>query len=266
MDQARVRPLFEHMTYNLVPLAAIEGTGPGRVWVDDPAHPTVALLWDLAHELFIVAEQPHEELGRALSGLLAEVVFPEAAARGCYGFVVHFWPDAWGGALAGLVLKDRSPVEARRWLYMYEQAEMEPPRKPPAGLRLQPVDAPFLARPDQANRASLEEWLRECWRSPDAFLQKGLAYCLLEGGEVISWCGVEYPSGPRCGLGVETEERHRSKGYAALVASACVRDCLARGLAPHWDCWASNPASARVAEKLGFRRLAEYRVYWCRTR
>jgi len=258
-DYERVRPIFQSMTYNLVPLAAIEGAAPGRIWVDDVTHPRTAFLWDKAHELFFAGEEHDQELNRALGGLLAEKVFPEAAGQESYVYVAHYWPSGWEGALK-LILGERSSAEARRWLYRFERATLQWPEEIPTGLTVQRVDATFLARTALSNAASLIEWLDECWRSVDEYLHQGVAYSLLQGRRIISWCGVEYVNGHHCGLGVETDEPHRSKGYATMVAAACVRDCLARGLTVHWDCWANNLASARVAEKLGFERVAEYPV------
>jgi len=256
-DYERTRPIFQMMSYNLVPLAAIEGTAAGRIWVDDMAHPRMALLWDEAHELFIAGDSPTPELAQALHRLLAGEVYAVVGER--WPFVVHYWPIAWEATL-DLILAGRSWVQARRRLYRFIGVASRRPLEVPAGLEMQRVEAAFLARKDLGNRASLDEWLSECWRSAEEFLRRGAAYCLLHGSAIVSWCGVEYVNGHRCGLGVETDEQHRNKGYATLVAAACMKECLARGLVVYWDCWVNNLASSRVAEKLGFGEAAEYPV------
>jgi hypothetical protein len=40
-----------------------------------------------------------------------------------------------------------------------------------------------------------------------------------------------------------------------------VRESLSRGLAPHWDCRATNLPSNWVAEKVGFTLREEYAAY-----
>ena len=253
----RTRPIFQMMSYNLVPLAAIEGTAAGRIWVDDATHPRMALLWDEAHELFFAGDLPAPELAQALRRLLVGEVYSVVGER--WPFVVHYWPLTWETSL-DLILAGRSWAQASRRLYRFVGATSHRPPEIPAGLEMQRVEASFLARKDLGGRAPLDEWLSECWRSAEEFLRHGVAYCLLHGPAIVSWCGVEYVNGRRCGLGVETEEQQRNKGYATLVAAACVRECLARGLLVHWDCWVSNLASARVAEKLGFGEAVEYLV------
>ena len=41
-----VRPLYEDLTYNLVVEWVITGNTLGRIWMDDPAQPRTALLWN----------------------------------------------------------------------------------------------------------------------------------------------------------------------------------------------------------------------------
>ena len=80
---------------------------------------------------------------------------------------------------------------------------------------------------------------------------------LLKDGEVVSECisvwvenvGVE----TNCvEIGIETKEPYRRKGYAALVATALIDDCLSKGLIPVWCCWDFREGSKELAAKLGF--------------
>ena len=45
-----------------------------------------------------------------------------------------------------------------------------------------------------------------------------------------------------------------------MVAGEFVRHALASGVNPHWDCWTSNTPSVRVAEKVGFADMYDYKV------
>ena len=47
-DYERARPLFARWRAYLVIFAVLDGTCPGRVYVDDREHPRTALLWDHA--------------------------------------------------------------------------------------------------------------------------------------------------------------------------------------------------------------------------
>jgi RimJ/RimL family protein N-acetyltransferase len=51
------------------------------------------------------------------------------------------------------------------------------------------------------------------------------------------------------------------RGVATATAARFVEECLRRRIDQFWECAASNLASARVAEKVGFVRLEETR-FW----
>ena len=85
---------------------------------------------------------------------------------------------------------------------------------------------------------------------------------LLKDGEVVSECtsvwvekfGVEKDC---VEIGIETKERYRRKGYAALTAIAFAEDCLSMGLIPVWCCWDFREGSKELAKMLGFDIIEE---------
>lgn len=58
---------------------------------------------------------------------------------------------------------------------------------------------------------------------------------------------------------VDTRQDYRRKGLALCCAAQLILDCLERGMYPSWD--AQNPASAALAEKLGYHFDKEYTAY-----
>lgn len=44
------------------------------------------------------------------------------------------------------------------------------------------------------------------------------------------------------------------------MALKYVKESAKRNLIPHWDAWADNLPSVRVAEKIGFDKVEEYEV------
>jgi RimJ/RimL family protein N-acetyltransferase len=53
-------------------------------------------------------------------------------------------------------------------------------------------------------------------------------------------------------VGVDTFEPFRRQGFGAAVSAVFIREALAQGMQPIWDCDASNSPSAAMAERLGF--------------
>jgi hypothetical protein len=78
-------------------------------------------------------------------------------------------------------------------------------------------------------------------------------------GDAIVACLSDCVSGERCEIGINTDERHRRRGLAALTVAATVNHCLDNGLGLiGWHCLANNTGSRRTAEKVGFALEREY--------
>jgi GNAT superfamily N-acetyltransferase len=58
-------------------------------------------------------------------------------------------------------------------------------------------------------------------------------------------------------VSIDTLEPHRRKGYAALCVTHLIRHMHAQGKQPVWQALEDNPASWRLAEKLGFAPIDE---------
>ena len=70
-----------------------------------------------------------------------------------------------------------------------------------------------------------------------------------------------------CGFGVvgrgvyeitQTRDDMQGRGYATLAAARLILSAHERGMIATWD--AANPASAHIAEKLGYRAAGLYEV------
>jgi RimJ/RimL family protein N-acetyltransferase len=85
---------------------------------------------------------------------------------------------------------------------------------------------------------------------------------VLDGGFVVSVAVThdsiaEAEPGDVLELGVETVPSARGRGYAASCLSLAASELLSRGLIPEYRSVRSNRASARVAERVGFRQVGE---------
>ncbi|WP_412102518.1 GNAT family N-acetyltransferase [Paenibacillus alvei] len=52
----------------------------------------------------------------------------------------------------------------------------------------------------------------------------------------------------------------RPRGIAAATTAQIVEHCASARIIPHWDCWSSNIASKKVAEKTGFEKMLTYKI------
>ncbi|HYN89841.1 MAG TPA: hypothetical protein VER55_15010, partial [Ardenticatenaceae bacterium] len=91
----KARGLFEGPHLRLVIDAVIAGNSPGRVWADDVADPSTALLWDNAHCWYLAGAAENAATIGELARLFAESLAPEAAARDARVFKVSYTSPAW---------------------------------------------------------------------------------------------------------------------------------------------------------------------------
>ncbi|WP_410514949.1 GNAT family N-acetyltransferase [Paenibacillus sp. BR2-3] len=90
------------------------------------------------------------------------------------------------------------------------------------------------------------------WRDADQFLTDGIAYSLLENGEIASTAFSAFRNEHQLEIGIETSEAYRGKGYAYSVCSALIDYCLNNQLEPVWACRLENEGSYKLAQRLGF--------------
>lgn len=97
------------------------------------------------------------------------------------------------------------------------------------------------------------------FRSDADFLTRGLGVAALRDGEPVAGAAsyTVYDGGIE--IEIDTRPDCRRQGLATACGARLILECLARGLYPSWD--AHDLRSAALAEKLGYRRGAPYRVY-----
>lgn len=123
----------------------------------------------------------------------------------------------------------------------------------PGGCRLQPIGEGWY------RWALASGWARDLvsqFPSYAAYRRLGLGLLVLEGEEPV--CGASSYAACPDGIEIQIDTRtdRRRRGLAAACGAALILACLKRGIQPGWD--AANPASAALAEKLGYRPAGAY--------
>ena len=135
----------------------------------------------------------------------------------------------------------------------------------PKEYQLRKVDDTFwnmLTEEKFENEDFLKVRLLESWYSFEEFKNKSIAYCIILNNRIVA-----VMVGTACfknviAIDIETEEKHRRKGLAYVMAVEFINHCLKNELIPQWDCVESNPNSYNMAIKLGFEKMNENTVYW----
>jgi RimJ/RimL family protein N-acetyltransferase len=256
-DFAIVLPVFRKLDHQLVLHSVVEGNTPGKVWTDQRINSGVAVVWDLQGEVLIEGKEERLGWDLPLHRLLTEEIAPEAARRWVPRLSIYH-PQSWEERLFEM-LKGLSPVRISRVSFRFQEITTSSTELP-SGCCLYPIDESLLIRDDLENINQVHGWVASFWSSFEKFLENGLGYALVREGQIVSWCLSVFRSGNQVEFGVETDKDHQKRGYARVVARACVEDCLSRGWTPRWQCDRGNLASIMVAKGVGFEKEREYSV------
>ncbi len=246
-----VRPLFAELTRMHLNVAAVlENTCPGEIWADTDTPPRTACI--TSGILIYLAGDPENE------------VFNQAIHRRLPRdriFVLICDPEAWSGALDRILDGTYAVRATSRYLELQESLVPDWQAHIPDGYTLRYVDAALLSG-GLENHEALREWITDEWNSIEDFLERGAGTCLISEETIASWSLMDYASGTRCEIGIETDHRHRRCGLGTLAAAATTAGALDRGYSRvGWHCWANNLGSQGVARNVGFELAAEYDVF-----
>lgn len=223
---------------------------PGRLFVDDAARPTAALMYR-PFEYYVAGDPGAAQLRRFIADAPAEVTIFERL----YGYVATNVP------LAQALLADhagRLSVVARRCFRWQDdqaaQAALEQWREPAAGFTIQQIDKTLAERFDR----ELGTMMGPFWSGRDNFLAHGFGFCALAGDELGSIAYAAAVGGGEANIAVVTAPTFRRRGLAARVCTAFIDYCQGHALVATWDCDANNAASAALACSLGFREAVPF--------
>ena len=109
----------------------------------------------------------------------------------------------------------------------------------------------------QHPKVDTEGWHEEYFNS---ISDKGYVYGIYKDGRLVSATDagdVPYMTDLIMEPGINTLEGYRKRGYAKKVVSAVISYLLDIDRVPIWSCSATNTASQRLAESLGYRKLLD---------
>ena len=100
-------------------------------------------------------------------------------------------------------------------------------------------------------------WLPEYF---EEMVAENLCVAVYEGGKIV--CCTDAPMMPYLEnqvqeSGVNTLPAYRKKGYAVIVCGQMITNVLANGKVPQWSTTIDNVGSGRLAERVGFKKLAD---------
>lgn len=249
-EYGKIQPFFKDAPKDPMLYAVLEGFQPGRVFVDQGARPSFALVWGGMEYAYLGGHLNSPEHQQAVSKIVEEEMLP--ALEGS-GFVSVFPPDEAARQLLLTMFSHREPVSYGVNIYNFCGGESSNlsnhPGKLPTGYSLARLDQDNLA---QEEFSHIQDDIIYCWESVGRFLELGLGFSVLHQGKPVSSCyAIGYGAGAYH-ITISTARDHRRKGLAKQAASAFLHQSLSDGKTIYWLNDAPNIASRKLAESLGF--------------
>ncbi len=261
---ARAVALFGDEQDHLAVVSALAGQSPAEVYVDDLQHPRAGLVTLWNDRLFLAGPPGDGPFARAVAALLRGRYTPPTAVGEPCDCTIAYTPAGWEMYLPSL-FGDIASFRAEREYYRLRlTAPVVTPPLPP-DFRLRRVDATLVADTSLGNHQLLLAETQSEAPSVADFLQHRFGYCIQHGEDLVAWCLSEYNHADRCELGIETRPPHQRRGLALAVAQATMAHAQRVGITQvGWHCWQRNLASSALARKLGFEKVRDYPVWYCR--
>lgn len=243
--------------------AVLEGTSPGRVFVDDADQPATGFVWLYSNDGFIFfGDADNQSFNQALNPFINQTIKPEAKKVGLAWFEALAYHSGWNQTFEN-VFQHRTIGSWNQRVYLLDKDSFIEPVKSliPKPFKCVKMNRDLLSNNKIKNLPQLKEKILEFWPSIHSFLHHGFGYCMIYEHEIVSYCFSGYVAGNIHCLGVETYKPYRGRGLAQHVVAAFIKDCLDSNKTPYWDCMQTNLASVAIAEKLGFKRNMDYQGY-----
>ena len=218
--------------------------GMGRVWADHPLKPACAVA--AVGDFILCAGEP---------GLSATHMLRVALQSDDREWIVYA-PGKWADKLP----KESTFTQETRWAFQHdvqpEDARLRALATLPAGMTVQ------LIAGEMIDRCRQEEWSRDFVRefgTDRAYAACGLGVLLMLDGRAVAGASsyVAYPGGIE--IQVQTRDGYEGRGLATVASAQLILRAHECGLEVSWD--AANPASAHLAEKLGYRPAGAYDIF-----
>lgn len=239
-------------------LSVIDGYSPGAVFVDDLENPITALIWSKGVSGFgVVGNRLSEHFTMNFMPFVNEYLVAFLKEQGHTRFEVNCINELLNDSFYELI----SAKKPDRWeqnLYAYDNNNQgyhncEHEKK------VYIVNEELLE--SQVNTELIKETITQYWDSLDKFFLHGIGYCCLEDNMAVSLSYTSFISDSFHEIGVETLECYRKRGYAYSASCSVLDAVIAKGKVPFWECSADNIASAKTAEKHGFRKKLVYSCF-----
>ncbi|WP_077620004.1 GNAT family N-acetyltransferase [Bacillus sinesaloumensis] len=259
VEYTSIKPLLNDLANHPVINGVIEGNNLGEIYVDLRDYPQTALIWAKNEMFYLCGRVDNREFNLELEEYIASVIRLEALfdedTLNLEVYPTHEWdaPIESIFTRVALLKGERVPFVFQKDRFAFDDYEVS------SGYEIKKVDQTLVELDSQQ---VIKQEITKFW-DLDLFFQKGIGYAVMQGSTVIGTCLSVFVSGNEYEIGINTYDKsHRGKGLATAMAIAFIKECLRRGGTPHWTTESFRKDSIVIANKLGFKQLENYPVYY----
>ncbi|NBI28092.1 GNAT family N-acetyltransferase [Chengkuizengella marina] len=260
-DYVKMKPLLKGLPKNPVINGVIDRNNLGRIFVDHKYSPTTALIWAKMEIFNLIGDSENPIFNSQIEDFMIHSIKPEALAIGDDCLNLELYPfQTWNTNLKNIFKNQLMKGERVPFKFEKNRFSSMDVKAIPDGYRIFKID-PSVINLDKEN-VILNE-IKKFWESIDTFYNTGFGYCVLKEDEVIGTCISAFVSNNEYEIGINTyKPEHRGKGLATAMASLFIEECLNKGGIPHWTTEHFRIDSIAIANKLGFKQLPNYPMYF----
>ena len=262
-DYENTRSLFEGFNYQVVVRAVVEGTSPGKIWVNDVSNPTSGFM-ATTEGWFLAGAPENEEFNKNLRMLVHDMIlngkyYSPVNPDFLHELFFHIDSERWKTKFS-YIFDIRPPLPSYRMHFVCRKVVLDWHKMIPTDYQIISVDSDFdiglfECPPD------VQEWISH---SLEDQKKRGFGKCLIHGNKIVVWVNADCASKNECEIGIITTDDYRRKGLGSITAAATVDSCLSKGYSLiGWHCDNHNYGSIAVAEKVGFEKERDYVHYIC---
>jgi hypothetical protein len=254
-----LKEFFNNEQVGFVFDSILEGNTPSEIYVDNVEKPSIALIWDRGHCFYFGGIAVKEELYCEGVKFFIDKFLNETTRHLIKIAKIYSMSSIWENKLSEL-LGGFNPIIGSRSLYYHDLNTIPLVSAKVDTIEVKSINEEVIQNESLSNLECMIEEISSMWGSAQNFITKGFGRYAIEGNNIACWCTAEYVSSTSCGIGIETIEEYQDKGIGSLTAGSFLNRCLQLKVTPYWDSWMRNTPSIKVAEKLGFKKLKDYRI------
>lgn len=256
VDYYTVKPLLKGAHIHPEIVSIIEGNNPGWIYVDELTAPKSALVWNKGMQgFYLIGDHINQAFIHSLDRYVTSHIVPSMKEHGLEYFEVSGEHEEW----------DLELMFPSRKLYPFEQMVFKLLNEPAESLKkeISTINLKTLNWEGldllYSGTNIIHDNIDLFWSSKADFADKGFGYAAVKGSEIIGVCYSSFVTDDTHAIGIETLSKYQNRGVGAHLAALVTTDILANGFTPYWDCSTDNEASKRLALRLGFELVHQYK-------